>query len=65
MTDSVVTAIPLIARLGAIVQWLLVLNAVLVGVIILLIFRQNAMREELRQLREKSQDAPPDQELPE
>lgn len=51
MMDSVVTAIPLVGRLGAIVQWLLALNAVLVGVIILLFFQAHALKEELRRLR--------------
>lgn len=50
MNDSFVTTIPFIGRLTSITHWVLLLNVVLIGLVILFAFRAAALKTRVEQL---------------
>ncbi|MCX7718727.1 MAG: hypothetical protein N2111_10065 [Candidatus Sumerlaeaceae bacterium] len=61
MSVPVSTTIPLIGQLGALVQWLLLLNIVLIGLCVIFGHRAIALSRRVRELEERfnSQASPP------
>ncbi len=58
--DSPAFSLPLISNLGALVQWLLFINILLVGVIILLAARLSALERRLRDAEAQAAGSPED-----
>lgn len=59
MNDYFVASIPLINSLGTIVQWLMFVNALLVGAVIVLAFWMSRLRERVHELEEKLDNSTP------
>ena len=63
MNESVATTIPLIARLGSIVHWVMLLNVLLIGAVVFLGHRVAALSRRVRELElmgGEPSDAPED-----
>lgn len=60
--DSPAFSLPLISNLGALVQWLLFINILLVGVIILLAARLSAVERRLRDAQDPAGGVSGDEE---
>jgi hypothetical protein len=50
VSEFYVTTIPLIGRLGTIVQWVFLLNALLIGCVVFFAYRAAALRARVEQL---------------
>jgi hypothetical protein len=56
MNDSFVTTIPFIGTLASITQWILLLNVVLIGLVILFAYRAAALKARVEDLERQLHD---------
>jgi hypothetical protein len=53
MSDPYVASIPLVSKLGSILSWLLFINALLIGAVVLLAYKVTALRQRVRELEQQ------------